>query len=292
MPRNRSFLRFLWTFFQLTLGSVIYSLGVAFFLDPLDLAPGGLTGIAIILDNFIPLGLGVIVFILNIPILILGLKVFGKSFLLSTCYSTVLISLLMEAFADVGNNTAITDDRLLAALAGGVLLALGMGIVFRCGGTTGGMDVIIKLVHLKYRHVKTGTIMLMIDVSIVGASALAFKNLEIALYATVALFIQSVVFDKVLYGTDEAKLVYIVSDNYHEIAVRMLKEINVGLTLLEGEGAYTGQDKRVLMTVAKKQNFPKIKDVVKSVDPKAFMIVSSATEVFGAGFKSAQKEEL
>ncbi len=292
MPKNRSFLRFLWTFFQLTLGSVIYSLGVAFFLDPLDLAPGGLTGIAIILDNFIPLGLGVIVFILNIPILILGLKVFGKSFLLSTCYSTVLISLLMEAFADVGNNTAITDDRLLAALAGGVLLALGMGIVFRCGGTTGGMDVIIKLVHLKYRHVKTGTIMLMIDVSIVGASALAFKNLEIALYATVALFIQSVVFDKVLYGTDEAKLVYIVSDNYHEIAVRMLKEINVGLTLLEGEGAYTGQDKRVLMTVAKKQNFPKIKDVVKSVDPKAFMIVSSATEVFGAGFKSAQKEEL
>ncbi len=292
MPNKRSFISVAWTFFQLTLGSVIYSLGVAFFLDPLDLAPGGLTGIAIILDNFIPLGIGMIVFILNIPILILGLKVFGKDFLVSTCYSTVLISVLMDIFAKAGNNLALTNDRLLAAVAGGVLVAVGMGIVFRCGGTTGGVDVIIKLIHMKYRHVKTGTILLVLDMTIVAASAIAFKNIELALYATAALFIQSVVFDKVLYGTDEAKLVYIVSNNYQDIALRMLKEVNVGLTLLEGEGAYTGQDKRVLMTVAKKQNFPKIKDVVKAVDPEAFMIVSSATEVFGAGFKSAHKEEL
>lgn len=292
MPNKRSFISVAWTFFQLTLGSVIYSLGVAFFLDPLDLAPGGLTGIAIILDNFIPLGIGMIVFILNIPILILGLKVFGKDFLVSTCYSTVLISVLMDIFAKAGNNLALTNDRLLAAVAGGVLGAVGMGIVFRCGGTTGGVDVIIKLIHMKYRHVKTGTILLVLDMTIVAASAIAFKNIELSLYATAALFIQSVVFDKVLYGTDEAKLVYIVSNNYQDIALRMLKEVNVGLTLLEGEGAYTGQDKRVLMTVAKKQNFPKIKDVVKAVDPEAFMIVSSATEVFGAGFKSAHKEEL
>lgn len=292
MSKRQKLREYLWTIFKLTIGSALYSLGVAYFLDPLDLAPGGLTGIGIILDNFIPLGPGVIVFILNIPILALGLRRFGKEFLLSTCYSTVLISILMDVFRGWNGGIGVTENYLLAALAGGVLMAVGMGLVFRCGGTTGGVDVIIKLVHLKYRHVKTGTILLLIDMTIVAASAIAFRNIELGLFASVALFVNSTVFDMVLYGTDEAELVYIVSNHHQEIAERLLKEINVGVTALEGEGAYTKQDRRVLMTVAKKQNFPKIKDVVKEVDSEAFMIVSKATEVFGEGFKNAHKEEL
>lgn len=292
MLKDRKVLDFLWTFLKLTIGSVIYAFGVAYFLDPLDLAPGGLTGIGIILDNFIPLGPGIIVFILNIPILVVGLKKFGKEFLFSTCYSTTLISVLMDVFRQWNHEIPLTYDKMLAALAGGVCLAVGMGLVFRCRGTTGGVDVIIKLVHLKYRHVKTGTILLVIDFAIIAASVIALKNIEIGLYAIVALFVNSMVFDLVLYGTDEAKLVYIVSNHHQEVSDRLLKEINVGVTLLEGEGAYTGEDKRVLMTASKKQNFPKIKDVVKEVDPEAFMIVSSATEVFGAGFKNAHHEEL
>lgn len=292
MRKDHKVMRFLWTFLMLTVGSVIYALGVAYFLDPLDLAPGGLTGIGIILDNFIPLGPGIIVFILNVPILVVGLKKFGKEFLFSTCYSTILISVLMDIFRQWNHEMALTQDRMLAALAGGVCLAVGMGIVFRCGGTTGGVDVIIKLVHLKYRHVRTGTILLIIDFTIITASVIALKNIEIGLYAIVALFVNSMVFDLVLYGTDEAKLVYIVSNHHEEVADRLLKEISVGVTFLEGEGAYTREDKRVLMTVSKKQNFPKIKDVVKEVDPQAFMIVTSATEVFGVGFKNAHHEEL
>ncbi len=292
MSKRQKLREYLWKLFKLTIGSALYSLGVAYFLDPLDLAPGGLTGIGIILDNFIPLGPGVIVFILNIPILALGLRRFGKEFLLSTCYSTVLISILMDVFRGWNGGIGVTENYLLAALAGGVLMAVGMGLVFRCGGTTGGVDVIIKLVHLKYRHVKTGTILLLIDMTIVAASAIAFRNIELGLFASVALFVNSTVFDMVLYGTDEAELVYIVSNRHQEIAERLLKEINVGVTALEGEGAYTKQDRRVLMTVAKKQNFPKIKDVVKEVDSEAFMIVSKATEVFGEGFKNAHKEEL
>jgi uncharacterized membrane-anchored protein YitT (DUF2179 family) len=236
---------------------------------------------------------GTVIIVLNIPLFAAGLWKFGKSFLFSTVYSTVLASLIVNVlsvtFADY---LPFTDDLLLAALAGGALLALGLGMVFRGGGTTGGSDIIIKFIRLKYKHVKTSSTFLIVDSIVITISALVFRNIELALYSGVVLVVSSKVLDLVLYGADGAKLVYIISDKPEEIAERLMKKVNVGITYLEGEGAYTKKNKKVLMCASRKHSFPKIRETVNEVDPMAFMIVSSAQEIFGEGFKDYKSIDL
>ena len=174
----------------------------------------------------------------------------------------------------------MTDDLLLASLVGGALVAVGLGLVFHAGGTTGGSDILIKIIRLKYRHMKTSSVLLMVDSIIIAASAIVFGNIELALYSAVVLFVSSRVLDLVLYGPDGAKLVYIISDKPEEIADRLLRQLDVGVTYLEGEGAYTRKDKKVLLCASRKQVFPKIRALVTEVDDMAFMIVSSAREIW------------
>ena len=186
----------------------------------------------------------------------------------------------------------LTDDLFLAALAGGALMALGIGLVFRGGGTTGGSDIVTKFLRLKYKHVKTGSVFLAVDSVVVVLSAIIFHDIEVALYAALSLVVSATVLDRVLYGTDEAKLVYIISDKGDEIADVLMSRLDVGVTYLEGQGAYTGNDKKVLMCAAHKRAFPRIREVVTDVDDVAFMIVSSAQEIFGEGFKNHRSGDL
>ncbi len=278
----------------LTAGAVIYSLSISLFLDPHNLAPGGVSGISILLNRLLPvIETGTWILLLNIPLLVLGLFKFGKAFLLSTVYTTVAASLLVDAEGYLmRNRPLITENVLLAALVGGALLALGMGIVFRSGGTTGGTDILVKLLRRKFRYLKSGVLMMITDAVIVTLSVPVLGSLEPALYAAVSLVVTSYLFDKVLYGTDGAKLFYIISSRPEAIADRILKELDLGATYLSAEGAYTGEDKRVLLCAARKQLAPKIRDIVKSEDPTAFLILSPATEVFGEGFKSQSAEEI
>lgn len=282
------------SFLLITAGSLIYAAAISFFLDPNRLVPGGISGIAIMINHMVDwLGTGTVIIVLNIPLLIAGLIKFGKSFLFSTVYATLLSSTivdLLDAFASP--ILPLTDDLLLSALAGGALLALGLGLVFRGGGTTGGSDIIIKFIRLKYKHIKTGSIFLLVDSFVIAASAIVFRDIEIALYAAISLFVSSRVLDLVLYGADGAKLVYIISDRSDEIAERLLRQLGLGVTSLEGKGAYTGRDKRVLMCAAHKQSFPKIRQIITDVDDMAFMIVSSAQEIFGEGFKNYRSNDL
>lgn len=288
--KTKKIAKFIGRYIVITFAACIYAVGISMFLDPNNLAPGGLTGAAVILTRIIPITLGTLIVIMNIPIMILGAWKFGARFTLSTLYTLVVSSAFMEVFERMGY--VITHDKILAALVGGTLMGAGMGLCLRMETTTGGIDIIIKVLRQKYRQVKSGEMYLIIDGLILAAAALYFKDIEVSMYAGVAIVISTYILDKVLYGSDEAKLVYIVSNKRKIIATRMMVELNMGVTLVEGKGAYNMENTEVIMCVMHKQNLTKVRNLVSEVDPEAFMIVSSATEVFGEGFKGHTDVEM
>uniref|UniRef100_UPI0040567338 YitT family protein n=1 Tax=Acetatifactor sp. TaxID=1872090 RepID=UPI0040567338 len=273
----------------ITIACVLYAVAISLFLDPNLLAPGGVTGISIILNRTTGVETGTWILLLNIPILILGAWKFGGRFILSTIYCTVLTSVFTNLLTPIG---ALTTDPFLAALAGAGLMALGLGWVFKAGATTGGMDIIIKVLRLKMPHLKTGSLYLILDTMVVTLSAFIFKDIDRALYAALVVFLASFLLDVVLYGRDGAKVIYIISDHPDAITKRLLEELEIGVTYMEGSGAYSGKNKKVIMCVMRKQLAPKAEEVVKEEDPMAFMIVTSATEIYGEGYKSYFSEKL
>ena len=281
-------------FLLLTVGSLIYAVGIACFLDPNRLIPGGVSGLSIMISHLVEwLNTGTLIFVLNIPLLVAGLIKFGFSFMLSTVYVTALSSVAIDLISAVlGKQLPFTNDLLLAAIAGGTLMALGLGLVLRGGGTTGGTDIVAKFLRLKFKHIKTGNIFLMVDSAVILTSAIVFKDIEGALYAVFSLVVSTRVLDLVLYGGDSAKLVYIISDNADEIADGLMQQLNLGVTYLDAKGAYTGKDKKVLLCAAHRRSFPKIRALVREKDDMAFMIVGSAQEIFGEGFKNHRANDL
>lgn len=280
--------RRVWDYMVITLASFIYAMAVSFFLDPNSLAPGGVTGIAIIMNRIIGLETGTWMLIINIPILAVGTWKFGWRFILSTMYCTALTSLFTNWLTPYG---PVTVDPLLAALVGGALIAVALGLVFKAGATTGGTDIIIKLLRLRFPHLKTGSLFLITDAMIVAGSAFVFKNIDVALYAGLVVLVNSLLLDMVLYGRDGAKMFFIISDCPERIVERILEELDIGATYISGSGAYSGKEKKVIMCVVKKQLSPKAEEVVRQEDPRAFLIITSATEIFGEGYKSIFSEK-
>lgn len=270
-------------FLKITIAAFIYSFGIGALLEPNNLAPGGVTGISIMLNYLFGIPTGVGMFLINIPILWLGYRKLGKKLIYLSVYVLALASVLVDAMAETG--WCVTRIPLLAALFGGAMVGAGLGVVFRGGGTTGGADILVRLIKLKYRHIKTGIIFLAFDVTVVGISALIFKDTDLALYAGLSVMSASMVMNKVLYGGDEAKFIYIVSDRYSLIAGKLLGSLNVGATYLKGRGAYSGTEKDIIMCVIRRQQLPQAEEIVKEIDENAFMIVTSATEIFGEGYK-------
>lgn len=277
----------------ISLGCVAYAAGLILFLNPNDLAPGGVSGVSIMLNRFIPVEVGTLILLFNIPLLIIAFIKFGAKFTAMTAFATALSSTIMDLMGVfLPPDYAVTKDKLLAGIFGGALMAFGMGVIFRAGGTTGGSDIIIRLLRRKFRHLKTSTIFLITDCIIVGVSALVFGNIEAALYAGIALAVNSTVLDFVLYGSNGARMIFIVTERPDEINRVLTEKVNTGSTVIKGEGAYTGREKTILMVVAKKHRFPKIRDAVGAADPNSFMIVSSASEIFGNGYLSIFANEL
>lgn len=274
--------------FMTTVGTVLYAVSIGLFLDPNHLSAGGVTGIAQILSEYLPIGTGTLSLLMNIPIMFLGMWKFGWRFFALTGYALVLSAPLIDVFVA----HPLTNDPVLAALAGGALLGVGMGILFRAGSSSGGVDIITKVIRLRFPHVKTGVIFFILDAIIIGASALVFGNLDIGLYATIGILITTFVMNYVLYGSDEARMVYIISNEPQKIANLLLAELNLGGTFLNGYGAYTGKEKKVLMCVMRPKQLPAAREVAASVDPGAFLIVAGVSAVFGEGFKAHNAEEL
>lgn len=278
----------------ITFTAALYAVGIALFLNPNNLAPGGISGIAIILKKMFPglPGVGMLILLINIPILAVGIKKFGIKFILSTMYSLIVSSVLIDILPIVFNVNGVTDNKMLASVIGGATFGLGMGLMFRLDTTTGGLDIIVKIIKQKKPHLKTGQIYFLLDVVILAASAMAFKDVEVALYAAIAIYVSTVVMDRAIYGGDEATLVYIISEKRELIARHMMKEVNVGATMIQAKGAYSNETTEVIMCVMKKQTLVKVRNILKQTDSGAFMIVSSANEVFGQGFKDHFKTEI
>ncbi len=263
--------------------TVFYSVAISLFLDPNDLAPGGVTGISVIINRISGIETGTLILLLNIPILLLGLWKFGKRFIASTGCCILLTSFFTNLLAYA---EPLTREPLLAVLAGGGLMGIALGLVFRVGSTTGGTDILVKILRIKLPHLRTGAIFMLIDLGVVACSAFVFRDIDKALYAGIAVFFASFCMDLVLYGQDGAKLLYIISDAPEQIAQRILGELDIGVTYIQGSGAYSGRGKKVLMCVMRKQLYPRVREVVKEEDSQAFMIVTSATEIYGQGYKN------
>ena len=274
----------------MTLACFCYAVGISLFVEPNNIASGGVTGIAIILNKAIGGSTGIWFFVINIPILLIGMWKFGFKFLMSTVYCTTIISVFTDLLSRYGS--PLTSDVLVATIAGGMLTAIGMGGVFKAGATTGGMDIVVKLCKLKFPYMKTGSLFLIMDFLVVLASAFVFQDIDRAFYSAMEVFVTSTLLDLVLYGKDGAKLIYIISDKSEKIAARLLDELNIGVTYMEGQGAYSGREKKVIMCVTKKQIAPRAEEIVKEEDPNTFMIVSSASEIYGEGNKSYFSEKL
>lgn len=299
--RRAKVLAILKQYFFITLGCIIYSAGIALFVEPADLSAGGMTGISIIVNHFVPvIDQGIWLIIFNVPMLVLGLIFFGWRFLISTGYATVCSSLLMTMWRSIFGTNGLNllpfegSDLIINAVIGGVLFGIGMGLIFRMGASTAGTDVIVKLLRRKFRHLKTGMISLCTDMIIVMGSLLINASLHTLFYTALSTVVFTLTFDWVLYGGNSAKTVMIITDKskYESLTARLLKEVDTGATIIDAQGAYTKQDKIMLMCVVKPFLYPRLRDVVKEEDKSAFMIVSSAKEIYGEGYKDQNAEEL
>lgn len=270
-------------YIMITLACVAYGVGISLFVDPNNLAPGGFTGLSVVLNRLIPIETGTIYLILNIPVMILGIWKFGWKFTISTLYAILVVSFSTNALSLMN---PITKEPVLGAVFGGMLCGTGMGMVLRNSATTGGTDIIVKCLRQRFPHMKTGSLMLMIDAVIIGLSGIVFKNFDSVLYSIVSVLTTSAVLDMVLYGRDGAKLIYIISDKSEKITSRILQELDIGVTHLEGSGAYKNVEKKVIMCVVKKQLAHKVEEIVRDEDVSAFMIISNASEIYGEGYKS------
>ena len=280
-------------FMLVTVGSIIYAAGIGLFLDPARIAAGGVAGIAVVLGNFFNWDTGMLITLMNIPLFIIGGIRFKGKFLLYTVYSVFFSSWLIDlAAANLAEFIPLTSNMMLCALAGGAIMSFGMSLVFLGGGATGGADIIVKLLRQAKPHLRTGTLFMCFDFAVAMLSVIMFREVDLGLYAVVTLIVNANVLDAVLYGDNEAKLLYIVSNRTEEVSNRLMQELEIGVTWLHGHGAYTNESRRVIFTVFRKQLYLQVREIVKSEDPSAFMIVSTATEIFGEGFRDHFADEI
>lgn len=274
---------------MITIAALIYAVAIALFLDPNNIAPGGITGVAILINRFIQIPVGTVNMLLNVPIVLLGLWKFGWRFICSTLYALALITVFINMLTPFG---AVTDELLIAAVLGGALVAVALAIVFKAGATTGGADIIIKIVRVKWKHIKTNVLFLAFDSAVILASWIVFQDMVVAFYAGVAVVVSSKMMDFVLYGPDEAKLIYIISDHHENMKQKIMVDLDLTATIIPAKGAYSNAPKEILMIVTRKQIEPKIEEIVKEEDRNAFMIVSSASEIFGEGYKDIMRDKI
>lgn len=266
-------------------GSVIYAVGFQFFMYPNNIVSGGVAGVSMIINHFTGFPVGMMSLIINIPLFIVAWKHFGLPFLVGSLVGTVLSSVFVDVFALTG--IVMTHDPMLASIIGGVIKGFGYGLIFFVGASTGGIDIVAKFLRQRNQHINFGTIILIIDVAIVTAYALVLNKYESAMYSLIGMFVVSRVVDLVLYGIDNSSICYIISENSEALVKQITTgHIHRGVTILEGEGAYSHRKKEVIMCVIKRTQIPEIRRIVRNVDEKAFFIVTDAKNVFGNGFES------
>ena len=275
----------------ITLAALIYALSFVWCFDPNGIAFGGITGLAQIVNRLFPAApVGVTVIVLNIPLFILGWKLIGGKLLVSSLYAMFISSVFIDLLTPLYDWQPM--EPLLACIFGGLLMGASLGVVFLQGATTGGTDLVARLLKLKFKWLPMGKLLMGVDLAVIVLVALFFRNLNTALYGLVALYISTLAMDGILYGLDNAKVAYIISDHNDEISSAIVQDLDRGVTILHGQGAYTGAEKQVLMCAFKQREIAAIKAAVKDIDPDAFLIVCNAHEVLGDGFREYKKDGL
>lgn len=271
-------------------GSTVFALGFSLFLMPNDMNAGGISGLAQVIVEVLGFGsVGTLSILINLPLFILGGIKIGKRFFVGSLIGMVLSSVLIDLFAVY----AIPNlEPLMCVLYGGVICGLGLGVVFISGTSTGGSDILIRLLKLKYRNVPIGQISLCFDAAVVVLTGLVFQDISKALYTGISVFVTSQVVDAVVYRFDYSKVALIISSEYEAIAQAIGKELYRGATFLHGEGTYHHNQTKVVLTAVKKQQVAELKELVIRIDPKAFIIVQEAHQVLGDGFSRYSKESL
>lgn len=265
----------------ITIGCLLAGFSLSCFLAPNDVIAGGVSGIATIINHFFNIPIGIMIILINVPIFIWGIIKFGKNLGIATLYATVALSVFTDLFAYVGT---LTDDLLLASVFGGLIAGVGYGMVFYSNATTGGVDIVANIIKLKYRHIPIGKIILVVDLVIILSAMYVYRNINIGLYSIISLWLTAYVLDMVLEGFNFAKLAFIISDEYENIAKLINNELDRGATYLEGSGTYTNNAKKVIMCTIKEKEIPMLKDIIKSIDADSFVLITDAKEVLGKGF--------
>lgn len=265
-------------------GIFIMSVGVHCFLVPANIAPGGLSGLGILMRYLWGTPIGLSTFLMNVPIFILSWKYLGRRYTIQS-FGAVLLSTVMLDYVVTPWFPMYTGERMLASVFGGIFMGAGLGFVFLRGFSTGGTDAISFLLQLKFPHLPIGRALMFVDGLVLAISVFVFHNIEAGLFGVVALFFQTKVIDSIVYGSEHGQMFLIVSDKNMEIKDRIFEDIDRGATLLKGVGAYTMEDREVLLCAARKSEFGQIKRIVREVDPAAFFIVSEVSQILGEGFK-------
>lgn len=267
---------------QITVGTLLMACGTALFLLPNKLSSGGFSGIATIFYYFLNWNMGTTILILNIPLFILAYFKIGGKFFVKAIIGTTLLSVFIDMFTKFG---VVTEDRLLSCIYGGIIIGVGTSFVLRANASTGGSDLLAIIIKKFKPNFRTSNLIVVIDTIIVGLNVIFFKQLEIALYSAIAIYLMGKVMDIFLEGIYFTKMIYVISSKNEDISRNINKEVGRGTTLLYGKGMYKGEEKDVLLCVATRNEVSQINQIIKKSDKRAFIIISNAREVIGNGFK-------
>lgn len=271
---------------QIFIGSLIGAAAYPTFLIPNNIAPGGLTGVATILNYLAGWPVGITALVLNIPLFLIGYRTMGKVFAFRSLVATALFTILI----DILPLKPVSEDPLLGTLFGGVVLGIGLGLILRGGATTGGSDMIARMVHRRFSFITVGMFLFALDFLVVLAAAIFIGGTQ-ALYAMIDIYVCSRVIDAVMVGFGGNKACFVMTDAWQKITGRVLNEIERGCTLLEAKGAYSGTSRPVVMCVMSRQEMTALKRIVQEEDEKAFMFITEAHEALGEGFSRLDGKE-
>ena len=265
---------------QIALGCALGALAYPLFLVPNHIAPGGLTGLATVLNYLFHWPVGTTSLVMNVPLFIIGYRAMGRVFVVRSLVATVLFSVLIDLIP----LPPMTEQPLLGAVFGGVLLGAGLGLILRGGATTGGTDMVARMIHNRFQHISVGAFLFLIDCCVVLMAGF-FIEAEYALYAFVALYAASKLIDVVMVGLAREKACYIISSQHERVKQEIMQKLDRGVTVLRAEGGYSGQERPVLLCVLSAQELGRLKAIVREADEDAFLFISDAHEVLGEGFR-------
>jgi uncharacterized membrane-anchored protein YitT (DUF2179 family) len=283
--KNERFRRTALNLALIVTGGIFMGLAYALFLIPHHFVPGGVSGIAIIINYFFRLPVGALIIVLNVPILLIGIRVMGRDYALKSLLGMGVSSVLIDVFDRVLSLESATDNPILASIYGGILLGVGLGFVFRGRATTGGSDILGQIIN-KYTGVTIGFGIMIVDFLVISASGLAYRNLEAPLYGYIVLFLSTKVLDMILEGWNYSKLVIITSTRTEAIEDFILKKLDRSGTALKSRSLFLNREGEIILTVIHRKQLSELRDFIKHIDPDAFVVINDTYTVLGKGFKS------